>query len=123
MVRADDPHGWSGVQANPVDQVIPDLEHELLLLADSTGIVAYGAGGLVWSASFVLDGLKILSRTGRELWISGDDYAADEEQLVIDVTTGEIVQLPCGHRRWTDFTKPHPGRTCTVCGAKRMNPR
>ncbi len=63
-VRVDDPQLWSGVRAHPVEQVIPDLEHELLLLADFTRIVAYGAGGLVWSASFVLDGLKILSRTG-----------------------------------------------------------
>ena len=123
MVRADDAHVWSDVRAHPVRQVIPDLDRELLLFADFTGIAAYGTGGLVWLADFVLDGLKILSRTGTELWIRGDHYAAGEEQLVIDVVTGEIVQLPCGHRRWTDFTKPNPGRTCSVCGAKRMNPR
>lgn len=123
MVRADDAHVWSEVRAHPVLQVIPDLDHELLLFADFTRIAAYGTGGLVWRADFVLDGLKILSRTGTELWIRGDHYATGEEQLVIDVMTGEIVQLPCGHRRWTDFSKPSPGRTCSVCGAKRMNAR
>ena len=91
--------------------------------AHFTGIAAYGTGSLVWQADFVLDGLKILSRTGTELWIRGDHYATGEEQLVINVMTGEIVQRPCGHRRWTDFTKPHPGRICSVCGVKRMNPR
>jgi hypothetical protein len=123
MVRADDAHVWSDVRAHPVLQVIPDLDHELLLFADFTRIAAYGTGGLSWRADFVLDGLKILSRTGTELWIRGEHYATGEEQLVIDVMTGEIVQLPCGHRRWTDFSKPRPGRTCSVCGAKRMNTR
>ena len=123
MVRADDAHVWSKVRAHPVQQVIPDLDHELLLFADFTRIGAYGTGGLVWSAEFVLDGLKVLSRTGKELWIRGDNYATGEEQLVIDVMTGEIVQLPCGHRNWTDFTKPRPGRRCSVCGARKMNPR
>jgi len=64
-----------------------------------------------------------LVANGTELWIRGDHYATGEEQLVINVMTGEIVQRPCGHRRWTDFTKPHPGRICSVCGVKRMNPR
>jgi len=123
MVRADDAHLWSDVRAHPVLQVIPDLDNELLLFADFTGIAAYGTGSLVWQADFVLDGLKILSRTGNELWIRGDHYATGEEQLVIDAMTGEIVQLPCRHRRWTDLTKPHPGRLCSVCGVKRMNPR
>jgi hypothetical protein len=123
MVRADDAHVWSKVRAHPVRQVIPDLDHELLLFADFTRIAAYGTGGLVWSADFVLDGLEVLSRTGTELWVRGDHYATGEERLVIDVMTGEIVQLPCGHRNWTDFTKPYPGRMCSVCGAQRINPR
>ena len=42
MVRADDAHVWSEVRAHPVLQVIPDLDHELLLFADFTGIAAYG---------------------------------------------------------------------------------
>jgi hypothetical protein len=123
MVRADDAHVWSEVRAHPVLQVIPDSDHELLLFADFTRIAAYGTGGLAWRADFVLDGLKILSRTGTELWIRGDHYATGEERLVIDVMTGEIVQLPCGHRRWTDFSKPRPGLKCSVCGAKRMDAR
>lgn len=123
MARADKAHVWSKVRAHPVQQMISDLDHELLLFADFIKIAAYGTGGLVWSADFVLDGLKVLSRTGTEIWIRGDNYATGEEQLVIDVMTGEIVQLPCGHRHWTDLTEPHPGRICFVCGAKRMNPR
>jgi len=32
MVRADDAHVWSKVRAHPVQQVIPDLDHELVVV-------------------------------------------------------------------------------------------
>jgi hypothetical protein len=123
LVRVDDPRVWSEVRAIPVLQVFPDSDHKLLLFADFTRIAAYGEAGLVWRADLVMDGLKILSRTGTEVSIRGDNYAAGEERLVIDVTTGELVQLPCGHRDWTIFIKPYPGRECSVCGQQRINPQ
>src|SRR5256886_7567326 len=118
-----DPRNWSEVRALPILQVFPDEDHELLLFADFTRIAAYGEAGLAWLADLVLDGLKILSRTGAELRIRGDTYPDSEEHLVIDVLTGEVIELPCGHRNWAPFIKPYPGRKCLICGERRLNPR
>jgi len=123
LVKASDPRNWSEVRALPILQVFPDEDHELLLFADFTRIAAYGEAGLAWLADLVLDGLKILSRTGAELRIRGDSYPDSEEQLVIDVLTGEVIELPCGHRNWAPFIKPYPGRKCLICGERRLNPR
>ena len=123
LVKASDPRNWSEVRALPILQVFPDEDHELLLFADFTRIAAYGEAGLAWLADLVLDGLKILSRTGAELRIRGDTYPDSEEHLVIDVLTGEVIELPCGHRNWAPFIKPYPGRKCLICGERRLNPR
>jgi hypothetical protein len=124
VVKANNPRNWSEVRALPILQVFPDEDHELLLFADFTRIAAYAKAGPAWLADLVLDGLKILSRTGTELRIRGDTYdPGSEEQLVIDVLTGEVIELPCGHRNWTPFIKPYPGRKCLVCGERRLDHR
>jgi hypothetical protein len=123
LVKANDPRNWSEVRALPILQVFPDEDHELLLFADFTRIAADGGAGLAWLADLVLDGLRILSRTGAELRIRGDTYPVPEEQLVLDVLTGEVIELPCGHRNWTPFIKPYPGRKCFFVASAGWIPR
>jgi hypothetical protein len=35
--------------------------------------------------------------------------------------TGEIIELPCGHRQWESVSKPSPGRRCLICGELRLS--
>jgi hypothetical protein len=122
LVRASAPQDCVEVRAIPVLQVLPDISHRLLFFASFTGIAAYGWSGMAWRKDFVMDGLQILGLNESEMRIRGDHHAGPEEQLVVDGTTGALLELPCGHRRWEAFVDPYPGQECLVCGRRRIQP-
>ena len=113
FVKAYDPRVWSKVRALPSSAGSSRLRPRSPALRRFHRVAAYARAGLVWLADLVLNGLKILTRTETELSIRGDSYVSGEEQFVIDVTTGETVQLPCGgpvrSGMWRTCSR-HPGK-------------
>jgi hypothetical protein len=90
VVNAADPRQWQKLDANPVTDVRPVRERELLVFADYLALTAWGRRGKLWSTErLTWDGLRITEVTADELRGFGWDLQADREvEFVVDLATG-----------------------------------
>jgi hypothetical protein len=84
VVAADHPSRWSAIDVFPIVDVAFVADPPLLIVADLTGLMAYGTQGVVWrSARLSYDGIKLTDATSAQ--IRGHAWSAPRE-------------------RWADFT-------------------
>jgi hypothetical protein len=90
IVNAADPRQWQKLDANPITDVRPVRERELLVFADYLTLTAWGRSGTVWSTErLTWDGLRITEVTADKLRGFGWDLQADREvEFVVDLATG-----------------------------------
>jgi hypothetical protein len=92
VVRADDPTHSFEVDLFPICDVSAIVSHELVVFADFTDLIAYGAGGLAWrSGRLVLDGLEILAAEGDVLHVRG---SVETVEFTVDLGTGSSADGP-----------------------------
>jgi hypothetical protein len=94
IVRADDPEQWWPTRSNPVQNVIPVPDHELLVLADFTTLVAYGPGGLKWeSVRLSFDGLEDISVSGDRLMVTAWNAVTQEhKRIAVGIDDGHVLE-------------------------------
>jgi hypothetical protein len=90
LVKTDEPESWEQVPIVPVLDIRLIPEHQLLVLADFTRLVAYSSGGLAWRSPQVCwDELKILSVTHNTIeGVGYDPTNLGESRFVVDIRTG-----------------------------------
>jgi hypothetical protein len=91
VVRADEPTEWFEIALYPITEVRVAVEERLVVFADFTNLVAYGADGLAWETPRLSwDGLRISEIVAGEIRGLGWD-AADEDwaSFTVDARTGE----------------------------------
>lgn len=88
LVNSRDPEQWEIVNRDPVMQVLPAEQANLLLFADYTDIEAWGPTGFAWrSARLSLDGLQDLRVEGTVL--RGEGWHPDcWEEFTLDLGSG-----------------------------------
>jgi len=93
IVKANEPDTWEQVQMTPVLDVryIPD--HQLLLFADFTGLIAFNSQGIAWrTPRLCRDDLKIASLSSETIEGTGydpTDSAANRSRFAVDAKTGQ----------------------------------
>lgn len=91
VLNIEDPSTCSVPGLDPVRQVAPAPEAEVLVLADFIRLAAVNRSGMRWeSQRLCLDGLRIVEVTGNEIRCEGD-YIEGPETFVVDAKTGERV--------------------------------
>jgi len=97
LVSASAPRDWQSVRADPVLDVRQVRERSLLVFADFTDLVAYGASGVVWAVRIGADDLRIVEvsadRIGGTWW---NPAAGATVEFVVDPSNGELI----GGERW-----------------------
>jgi hypothetical protein len=91
IVNTRDPAQFTHIASRPVLQVLPLLEHHLLLFAGHQALLAWGMGGEAWQTPRLSsEGLRITEIRGDELNGFGWDLITDRElPFVIDLRTGQ----------------------------------
>ncbi|RKI73416.1 hypothetical protein D7X55_05290 [Corallococcus sp. AB049A] len=90
LVTARDPSAWEAVQALPVTDVRVAPSAGIVVFADFTELVAYGAEGLRWRTKrLAWDGLKIVQVTERSIIGEYWDMRTEAMQTFeVDLATG-----------------------------------
>jgi hypothetical protein len=90
FVSAYDPTAWESVQVVPILDFCLIPTHEIIVFADFTGVVAYGASGIKWKSRRISwDGIKNLRMENNLL--HGDSFGPQDDQahpFSVDVKTG-----------------------------------
>jgi hypothetical protein len=94
VVRADDPTQTYEVDCFPVTDTIVVRERRLVVFADFTNLVAYGAEGVVWrSRRLALDDLRIEGVEGDALRVAGF-FGGSSDRFLVNLQTGEASGQP-----------------------------
>ena len=90
FVSANDPTSWEEVCVTPVLDIRPIRNSEIMVFADFTQLVAYGATGMKWKTKRLSwDGLKIGEVTDTSIKGEYWDFRSDRvETFVVDLATG-----------------------------------
>ena len=96
VIRTDDPSSSVEIELFPVCSALAVLEHRLVVFADFTRLLAYGADGVVWRTDPVVwDDLKLVGYDGDLLRLSGFDAPANAfPEFAIDLRDGIVVGQP-----------------------------
>ena len=90
FVSANAPLAWEAVQATPILDIRPIPAQTIIVFAEFTRLVAYGASGLMWKTKRVSwDNLKITEVT--DAFIRGEFFDVRSKataSFVVDVATG-----------------------------------
>jgi hypothetical protein len=92
IVKADEPEIWEGLAVRPVRDVRMIPEHQLLVFADFTRLIAYGRNQVAWKRSeLCLDDLKILNVSSDKIEGVGYDPTnpGSKSNFSVDIKTGE----------------------------------
>ena len=96
IVRPDEPNAWQQMRVLPIIDVRVLPEHQMLLLADYTKLIALGNGGVLWKSSGLCgDDLKILRITSKV--VEGTGYgpaSSGESRFSVDIKTGRSLLRP-----------------------------
>lgn len=94
-VDSKNPGAWEQIPINPVLEVQPVLEQNLLIFGDFTRLVAHGTNGLLWKTQRLCwDELKITKLEGNTVEGTGYDptnRAAPTMRFVVDLKTGRLL--------------------------------
>jgi hypothetical protein len=96
IVKADEPEIWEKLAVSPVRDVRMILEHQLLVFADFTRLIAYGRNQVAWMRpDLCLDDLKILNVSSDKIEGVGYDpmNPGSKSNFSVDIKTGESLYL------------------------------
>ena len=90
-INTHDPLQWEQVEYRPVVEVLPLVEHGLLIFASFHTLLAYGAAGKAWkTARLTSEGLRLGEVSNGRLQGWGWDMKTDREfEFSVDLATGE----------------------------------
>src|SRR5204862_4757641 len=91
LINAERPHEPRRIASSPIRQFHIVQEHEIVLFADFTALVAYGRRGKIWeSGRLAWDWLKIVSVEDTTIFLTGFDAPADNVAypFTVDLITG-----------------------------------
>lgn len=93
LVKVDQPTNWCEIPVHPIEQVLPCAADGLLLMSDSTGVIAYGRTGQLWRTRprNVTDDLVMDEMHAGRLYVHGYNYARGKVKAVLDIATGEML--------------------------------
>lgn len=93
FVQTNRPDEWSRVACYPITDVRPVSDVGILVFANYTGLVAYGADGLRWRTSRLsYDGLKLGEISGECLrGLAWDAPSGTEVEFVVNLRTGSHI--------------------------------
>ena len=85
------PSSWESVRVIPITDVRPIRNHEIIVFADFTRLVAYGKNGMKWETKrLAWDDLKIIEITDTQIKGEHWSYASNQtENFVVDLETGK----------------------------------
>jgi hypothetical protein len=91
VVRSDDPRATYEIEGvHPITDVLSVPDHRLVVFADFTNAVAYGAGGRLWtSPRLAVDELALVRAEGGVLYASGFNGGPRDEPITVDLKTGQ----------------------------------
>jgi hypothetical protein len=97
IIHVDRPEQPERVETFPVTDIYVAPEHEVILLADFTDLVAFGHAGKLWSSGrLAWDNLKIVGIDGTSIEMTG--FHAPRNDLrypfTVDLSTGESETKP-----------------------------
>jgi hypothetical protein len=94
VVRADEPTRAYEIEAFPVTQAFVAPEQRVVVFADFTNLVAYGADGLLWrSRRLALDEVRVEAVEADALRVSGF-FGLRSASFLVDLATGEASGQP-----------------------------
>jgi len=97
IVEADNPEIWEELPVMPVLDIRQIPNHQLLVFADFTRLIAYGRDGLVWKSSRLCsDDLTIHEVTDNSIDGVGYDPAdsSGKVSFAVDIRTGRSLSPP-----------------------------
>lgn len=95
LVRADDPTRTSEIEAFPITDVLSIPDHDLVVLADFTDLIAYGADGVAWRPGRIaLDDVAIIRADGEVLHVAGFFGSVNRAEFTVDLRTGRPSGAP-----------------------------
>jgi len=97
LVRTDDPTNTSEIDAFPITDVLVIPDHDLVVFADFTDLVAYGPAGIAWrSGRVALDDVEIVRAEGDVLHVAGFFGSVNRAEFTVDIHTGQPSGAPYG---------------------------
>jgi len=89
LVRVDKPTSYEVISAEPILDVVPVPDRDLVIFANYTELIAYGKSGVVWKSKRISwDGIKITGVSSDhiegEVWNPRDDATTSFRVKLID---------------------------------------
>jgi hypothetical protein len=105
LTAVDRPAVGTTVVQSQVQQVVADHDHQLLLLANHSDLVAVGKDGVAWrSRDLAMDGLRITRTTALAIECTGAFVDPEAPKLLVDPVTGRATRRSFGE----DFPQATP---------------
>jgi hypothetical protein len=104
IVRTDDPAQNAEVECWPICDVLVVPDHELVVFADLTSLIAYDRDGIAWrSGRLAWDEVRMVAAEGDELKVAGFDPTRSPRGshpiFTVDLRTGRSADKPYPDRK------------------------